>query len=394
MTKFLIFLELIAFIAVPIVSMSSELSWQDFLKQMVEINSGTQNLEGLKSLKKILIQEFSSLGFQVKEIPLLPSGRSLLVIEMKDAQPTIGFYGHIDTVFQKDSPFQTFEIDQDSIRGPGVIDMKGGIALMREILREVKTTHPERLKDFRILLNDDEETGSMASKDALDLYSKGLNYGLIFEFGDEQGALVSSQSGVSWIELSIYGKAAHAGLEHKAGKNACVELSRALPILSKQTNYRKNFTVNIGTLSGGTVPNIVCEKATTKIDLRYVDPQDLKKFKKLLTHTITQLNPGFHGEWSTLVEIPSLSSQKTALMNQAFEKSAKRVGEHLSTIHVGYVADSNHLQQVNGLNLLVGIGPYGSGAHSAQERMQISSFELRKKLVLDWFNHQASTLKE
>ena len=362
---------------------ASDLSWQDFLKQIVEINTGTQNLAGLKKLKTLLITEFKSLGFEYTEIAN-KNGRSVLTFQIKDARPTIGFYAHLDTVFKEDSPFQKFAQDANGIHGPGVIDMKGGIALMREVLRTLKTENPKNLEKIKLLFNDDEEIGSPDSKVVLNNESKGLTSGFIFEPGTEMGELVLSQSGIQWIELTLHGKAAHAGLEFDKGKNACLELAKLLPELAAQTRLKNHFTVNVGVLSGGTTANIVCEEAKVKFDIRYVRPTDLEQFLKLLRKRTEHLPTGYSASIQTPVDIKSLGAEKTKVLIDEFKSIAKRLNQPLSTVHVGYVADSNHLQDVEGLNLLIGIGPYGSGMHADRETMAIESFEARTKLLLDW----------
>ena len=355
-------------------------TWEPLLKELVEINSGTQNVEGLNAIRVILKREFSKLGFEVQEFKSgAKADRVVLVASQKNSTPTVGFFAHIDTVFQKNSEFKNYTRITDRVMGPGVVDMKGGLVLILEILRELSKSNPEKLKNIKVLINDDEEIGSPDSKLILEKESEGLTAGFIFEPGNETGALVSSQSGIHWIEIAITGKAAHAGMDHKNGRNACLELAKILPEISAKTNYAHHFTVNVGTLEGGTVANIVCENAKAKLDIRYVNEADLVKLKKLIQNKIKALPMGFVGKIAIPVDIPSLQAARTEKLNHELTKFQK-----LNTIHVGYVADSNHLQKVKGLELAVGVGPFGGGMHNTQEFMLIQSFEDRKKLMLDW----------
>src|SRR5260370_30016547 len=115
--------------------------------------------------------------------------------------------------------------------------MEGGGVLMLNVLSEI--TAPGTLKKIRVAINDDEETGSAHSKARLKELAQGLPYGLVYEPGLPGAALVTSLSGIRWLQLNVKGKAAHAGFEHQKGVNACVELGSKLVRLSALTQYSK-----------------------------------------------------------------------------------------------------------------------------------------------------------
>ena len=108
--------------------------WQALLERIVNINSGTQNVEGLDAVRKVLIPEFEKLGFKA-EFYDLDGGHKLLAMAVPGGEPELLLMGHIDTVFKQDSAFQRFEVKGDKIFGPGIIDMKAGIILILELLR-------------------------------------------------------------------------------------------------------------------------------------------------------------------------------------------------------------------------------------------------------------------
>ncbi len=204
------------------VSAETAAEWQSLLESLVDINSGTRNVEGLDAVREVLIPEFEKLGLRA-DIHDLDDGHKLVAMAVPGGAPEVLLMGHIDTVFPRDSTFQTFEAKGDRIYGPGIIDMKAGIVLILELLKRLEGS--DRLEKVLVILNDDEEIGSPYSRALVRDLAAGVETGLVFEPGLPGGAVVTSHSGVRWLTLSVQGKAAHAGLEPEKGLNACVELS-------------------------------------------------------------------------------------------------------------------------------------------------------------------------
>lgn len=360
--------------------------WVPLLKEWVETNSSTSNPDGITSMRKKLISAFRDAGLQTKEIQstIDPSRYIIEATTGKPENAKVAFIGHIDTVFPKDSAFQKFETTPTHLKGPGVIDMKGGIALMLEVLKELKMTAPEQWAKIKILINEDEETGSKSSAKQMDALVQGIQTAIVLEPGTPAGEFVHSQSGVLWTELKIHGKASHAGLSHKLGKNACVELSKLITKLSKFTDYSKNFTVNAGVIQGGTTANTVCEYASAKFDVRFIDQHQADRWLKFARNQVSQLPTGFKGEVEVSVLIPSLGQEKTKQRLAELAAIGKKLNIPVRSTHVGYIADSNHIAHVPGVTVIVGAGPYGSGIHTDEETMDLKSFTDRKALLVHW----------
>lgn len=202
----------------------------ELLRDIVNINTDTSNVVGLAKARELLIPHFEALGMKTTRHPLAQAGHEVVSFEVPDAKPRILLVGHIDTVFSESGAFQTFELRSDRVIGPGVIDMKGGLVLMLNVLSQVKNAG--QLGAVRVVLNDDEEIGSPFSKQTLRALGAGLPYGLVFEPGLDDGAVVSSQAGVRWIKLTSLGKAAHAGLEPENGIDACLDVARKVQKLT------------------------------------------------------------------------------------------------------------------------------------------------------------------
>jgi glutamate carboxypeptidase len=366
------------------VSAETAPKWQALLEKIVNINSGTQNIEGLDAVREVLIPEFEKLGFEA-DIHNLDDSHKLVSMVVPDGKPELLLMGHIDTVFKKDSAFQEYEVKGDKIYGPGIIDMKAGIILMLELLKKFKDT--DQLKKFMVIINDDEEIGSPHSHALVKKLVAGVKSGLVFEPGLPGGAVVTSHSGVHWLTLSTRGKASHAGLEPEKGINACVELSYKVAEISKLTDYSKKLTVNVGVIEGGSKPNVVCEHAKAAIDIRFLGKDAIEKtVRKIQAITGEQyvyndyLKAAPSAKLETLVAIPSMPSSHTKRLYGLLEVAGESIGQKVKGSHVGYTSDANHLADT-GMDLLVGLGPYGGGMHTDSEFLIISTYEERLKLT-------------
>lgn len=354
------------------------------LKKLVETNSGTENISGQDKMRSLLIPEFKKLGF-AETLHATKKGRKVLSFKFPDSKPFILYMGHVDTVFPENTDFKDYQEKGDKIIGPGVIDMKGGIVLMLDVLKSVS---PDIRKNVLIILNDDEEVGSFESKEVYIPLVRDIRYALIFEPGLNDGTFISSESGVKWISLEVKGRASHAGLEPDLGVNACLELAKKITAISELTDYSKKLTVNVGVISGGTKPNVVCENALARIDIRYVDRADLENAINRIRE-ITNTSSVFskrNNEPTTatlkhVIELPSLKPDSTRELIKITRQVAEKLGMDFKHQHVGYGSDGNYLSALPQLiNILVGLGPYGEGMHTNTEYLSKKSYAERLEL--------------
>lgn len=357
---------------------------RQLLQDLVDINSDTRNLPGLAAVRQLLIPRFEALGLRVTRHPV-GQGREVLSFDTGSSAPKVLLVGHIDTVFAADNPFRQLREEGDRLIGPGVIDMKGGIVLLLNVLSDLRRQGP--LDGIRVVLNDDEEIGSPHSKEMLRTLARGIPYGLVFEPGLEDGAVVNSQSGVRWMRLTAKGKAAHAGLEPQNGINACVELAHKVTQVAALAKPERGLTVNPGVIEGGTKANVVCEKASVTVDVRFRDLadwhgvasglEDIRGHSHVVNHHLQQ---GTTAELQQLADMPPLPESSTRGLVQRAEAVARSLGQGFRARGVGYGSDGNHLAET-GMQLLVGVGPYGGGMHSDTEFMRLSAYSERLALM-------------
>lgn len=359
-------------------------AWQALLKKIVNINSGTQNTDGLEAVRQALIPQFEKLGFKVT-VHDLADGHKLVSMVVPGGKPELLLMGHIDTVFKKDAAFQKYKVQGDRIYGPGIIDMKAGIVLMLDLAKAFKDTG--QLKKIMVIINDDEEIGSPYSKSVVRDLVTGVKSGLIFEPGLPGGGVVTSESGVRWLQLSVKGKASHAGLEPELGINACVELSDKVVRISKLSDYSRKLSVNVGVIRGGSKPNVVCETAEAGIDIRFVEKEDLQKTLREI-QAITdkmfvynkRLKAAPTAELKTTAVMPSMPPSRTKRLYGLLKIAGKKTNQKISGGHVGYASDAN-LLAATGMDLLVGLGPYGEGMHTDHEYLTVSTYRARLDLT-------------
>lgn len=351
---------------------------------LVAINSGTENLEGLQAVRQKLIPEFEKLGFKTQILDA-GEGHKVLAFRFPKSKPQLALVGHIDTVFGKESPFQKPVLEGEWLHGPGAQDMKGGLVLMLDTLKQIKD--PKRLKQIVVLLNDDEETGSALSRSLLKEQTYGAKYALVYEGPvTAPDSVAVSESGVNWIELKVRGQASHVGVAHDEGINACVELGAKLVQIAKLTDYNRGLTVNPGVITGGTKPNVVCDEARAQIDIRFSNAKDLARTRRAIDRIAghssiynPKLKRGTDADIRDLLTIPNLEESATQELFQIAKEEAKKLGRELKGEHVGGVSDGNQLAST-GLKILVGMGVYGQNPHTYQERADLASFERRREL--------------
>jgi glutamate carboxypeptidase len=286
----------------------------DLLERTVNMNSGTMNFEGVREVGGVFRQEFDELGFETRWIDGEAWGRAgHLIAERAGEGPRIVLIGHLDTVFELDSPFQSFEmLDDSTARGPGVIDMKGGNVIILKALTALRDV--EALDDLHVtvlLIGDEEKSGNPLSlaREALIEAAKAADVAIGFEDGDgnPRTAVIARRGWTGWT-LTTSGRPAHSSqiFQPEIGTGAAYELARILYRFYEELSDEEYLTFNPGTLLAGTdidfdpsqdrgtafgKSNVIAENAMASGDLRTIDAAQLERAKERMEAIVAENLP-------------------------------------------------------------------------------------------------------
>jgi glutamate carboxypeptidase len=363
------------------------------LKALVAINSGSANIKGVQAVMDQIKPWFEELGFQV-EFKRNPEGDAvsapMLIATYAGANPEqISFVLHADTVFEPSSPFQKMTVIEDhSLKGPGVMDDKGGIivflAAMREYLKPIQDAGKKPKFTLVAAVTPNEEVGAIGWWKTFETMSKKSWLALGLEPSFNEGGIVEGRKGNIWYEISVRGKEAHAGVDHAKGINACDILSDKITRLKKLTDYQKNVTVSVGHIEGGQDKyNIVCGWAKANLDTRVPNPIARKDLKTKIEAILNDPQVSYKIVDETA---PMSTNAISKPLIRKYLDTIQRIEGKRYQAHVsGGVGDANHFAR-EGIAIIDGLGPIGKGMHTEEEQIDLRSIPTRAKILSEFLN--------
>lgn len=350
------------------------------LAELVEINSHTPNKAGGDAVGDRLEATARELGLSTRRLASEKYADHRVFstpAAEASAEGAIVLVGHIDTVFPPGS-FEGFRREGDIARGPGVLDMKGGIVVMLESLRAIS-----RLAGgfgglrLRIVLVGDEEIGSPEGRPVITAESKGARSALVFEAGRAADKIITARKGTGSAKVVAIGKAAHAANGHKEGINAIWALARFIDAAQRLTDYDRGVTVNVGLVQGGQAKNTVPDHCECQLDFRFERTADgLELFAALKDAANAAATGGGRIEISGGPQrMPLERTPENVALYEAYAAHAKAVG--LGFAEAALIAGGSDASTTAaaGIPSIDGLGPRGSGFHTQDELIEISSLE-------------------
>jgi glutamate carboxypeptidase len=356
------------------------------IRDLVEIESPSDNKEAVDRVAEVVAEKFSRLGGEVRFHRTKEFGSHLQVnFAGKSAKPVL-LLGHYDTVYSLGTlATMPCRVEHNKLTGPGVLDMKSGIALMLHALAGLQDWHAagagELLRPVTVLLVSDEEIGSESSRAITEALAKSAAAVLVLEpsYG-RQGAVKTARKGVGEYSVRVSGKAAHAGLDFEKGVNAIRELAQQIEKISKFTELKKGLTVNVGVVSGGSRSNVVPAEAVAQVDVRIARMKDAAGIDKKM-RGLRPYNRKCRIEVSGGINRPPM--ERTAGVAALYERAAgiaRELGWKLGEAAVGGGSDGNFTAGL-GIPTLDGLGGVGDGAHAVHEHILISELPRRAALI-------------
>jgi glutamate carboxypeptidase len=352
------------------------------LRRMVEIESPSDDKAAVDSMGSFLAEEFERLGGKVTFYPENEAGNHLKAEFDGNAGKPVLLLGHFDTVWPMGTlDKMPFRMEAGRAFGPGVYDMKAGIAMMILALRALKASGHDGSRPVTILLDTDEEVGSTTGRPVVEATAKDCEAVLVLEPSQgPQGHLKTSRKGVGDITIRVRGRASHSGVDFEKGQSAIVELARQLLEIVKFTDPARGITVNPGVIQGGTRSNVVAAEAWAEVDLRVVHAADAAVLEQKFA-ALKPFNPECSIEISGGMNRPPM--ERTEGTVRLFEL-AREIGAGIDWVpqesSTGGGSDGNFTSAL-GIPTLDGLGALGEGAHASNESIVISELPQRTALL-------------
>ena len=359
------------------------------------VNSGSRNLAGLAETAALLEKAFAPLG-EVRfsdpaeasqmlpggEVVPLAHGRNLHLVVRPQAPTRLLLTGHYDTVFPADHPFQSLAWREPGIlNGPGVADMKGGIAVMLAALTALEASPWAQDLGYEVVLNADEEVSSLGSAPLLADAARRVDAGLTFEPALPDGTLAGARPGSGNFAIHVAGRAAHAGREPEKGRNAVVaaaDLALRLAAL-----VAPDLKVNVAKIEGGGPNNVVPDSAVIRVNMRPATVAAEARALAALEAAVAavaaahEVSAHRHGHFA---RPPKPLDANQLRLFELVKAAGADLGLAIGWRDAGGVCDGNNLA-ATGLAVVDTLGVRGGAIHSAEEYLVVESLGERARLA-------------
>ncbi|MFL6788208.1 MAG: hydrolase [Sphingomicrobium sp.] len=362
-----------------------------------EVNSGSRNLEGLATLGARLAGSFAALPGEIQMVdpaPVeaidpsgkpyeVPHGRNLHLKVRPDAPVQMLFTGHMDTVFAADHAFQSLSWLEPGkvLNGPGVADMKGGIAVMLAALEAVEASPAASVLGYEVVINSDEEVGSLGSAALIAEAARGKRAALTYEPSAlPDGTLAGARPGSGNFSFTVRGRSAHAGRNPEEGRNAIV--AAADLAMRLQAAVGPGLKINPARIDGGSPNNVVPDLAVLRVNIRpeTLDGQDRAQalIDRMAAAVAAEHDVGIHVHGHFARPPKPMTSEAEALFNLV-KRAGADLGQAIGWQSTGGVCDGNNIAAC-GVPVIDTMGVRGGSIHSMEEFLIVDSLAERAAL--------------
>lgn len=356
------------------------------LASLVGVDCGSYTPAGVNRVADAVSGTLKELGATVERISHVPTDGErqlgdLVIGRLEGSGPRLLMIGHMDTVFEPGTAaLRPFKVEGDRATGPGVSDMKGGLLAGLHGLAALRRV--ERRPSVTFVANPDEEIGSPFSTAHIRKLIADHDAALVLECARANGDIVSARKGIADYEVTITGRAAHAGVEPEKGRSAILEAAHQVLALHALNGRWPSATVNAGVIEGGTRPNVIAASCRMEVDLRAASASEFEMAAAEMEGIVTR--PTVEGVSVTLRKAafhpPMERTPGNARLAELAISIAGELGFELRDALTGGASDANTTTAA-GLPTLDGLGPVGGDDHSADEWLDLTSVVPRTTLL-------------
>ncbi len=354
------------------------------LELLVNIDSGSGQVDGINAIIEHLGQWFSELGFTIKQYNSAAYGNNLVARKTGKGHLRIVLVGHVDTVYpQGAAAAKPFHIEDGIVYGPGVIDMKSGDVMGLYALQALVESHFEEYKELIFVFNNDEEVGSPGSAPLLRDIAHHVDIGLVLESSRSMEIVTRARKGAEKYELDVVGVPAHSGAEPNRGRSAVIELAHKMIAIHHLNSMFPGVTFNITRISSSEPLNVVPDRARCHISVRAFNQRGLDVAARALEQIAAGCN--VPDTRTRLTRFPGRAAYEATpevmRLVALAQLEAKALGIELISEAKGGVSDANLLMEA-GIPTLDSLGPVGGGMHDLnREHLRADSIPLRGALL-------------
>ena len=353
-------------------------------RRYVEFETPSLDAPAITTLAEAVAEDLEGLGAAVERIPIEDRGTNLYarVPGVESGLEPLLILAHMDTVHPVGTLAQrAFRVEDGRAYGPGVYDMKGGLAVAIEALALLDERGSAPRRPVELLITCDEEVGSHSARDDIALHAGRVRAVLVPEPSLPDGGVKTFRKGVATYRVEALGIAAHAGIDGDSAVSAITELVMALNDALTLADHSRGTTLNIGEISGGTASNVVAARATAIIDVRIAEAAEGERIHAGLT-SLTARNPKAKLRVDRFENRPPLvrTDNVVELYEHARQICERDLGVALAEGGTGGGSDGS-LAHAAGAAVLDGLGPRGAGAHAVDEHIVLADLPFRLALM-------------
>jgi glutamate carboxypeptidase len=350
------------------------------LEALVTRESPSDDTARVCALAAFIVTRLKGLGFAAESLPCPGCGDAVRLRIGDDVGGTL-LLGHIDTVWPVGTLAEMPFMVRDGVAtGPGVFDMKAGVAVLLAVLGAIAKGEVTPKKGVSVFLTPDEEIGSGSSRELIVAEAGRRDRVLVFEPSGDAGAAKVARKGIGLVEVTFKGIASHAGLEPEKGASALLELSRFVLFVDALADGASGTSIVSTQARAGSKTNVVPERAELSVDFRVWSAAEGTRVEKAL-HCYRPADERVTVTVSGGLNRPPMEATEAArALYQEAAELAQRLGFELPSARVGGASDGN-LTAAAGVPTLDGLGPAGGGAHARSEHLRVDDLPRRAALL-------------